>query len=151
MILNESAKSPFTEQAENPNFINSIITEKYSFKAKQLIDHELSVSSMEHFKISPMLAISIWILDLIMDEISPSNFSIWFCPERTHMDSECALEQGLWISDGRHLHSDIQLLSKTCIYIPDGIMDACFMIFNFHSIFQLLFRKDCELHICVNK
>jgi hypothetical protein len=94
-----------------------------------------------------MLAKSIWIVDLIMDEISPSNFSIWFCPERTHMDSESALEQGLWISDGRHVHSDIQLLSKTCMYIPDGIMDAC----NFHSIFQLLFRKDCELHIFVNK
>jgi hypothetical protein len=77
MILNASSPPPFLEPAETPSeFYESILKEKSAFKAKQLIDHELSVANVECFKVSPALAASIWIGDLISDEISPSNISI---------------------------------------------------------------------------
>lgn len=154
MILNASAKPPFSKQANSPtDFYNIIITETSAFKAKQLIDYKLSVSSAKRFKVSPALAASIWIGDLITDELSPSNLSIWFCPERTHTDSkESNFERGIWILDGKHIRSDIHLLSKTSIHIPDGIMDAYFMIFNFHSIFELdIFLNEWLEHIFTNR
>ncbi len=52
MILNASAKPPFTKQAEHPTiFYNTIITETSAFKAKQLIDHEVSISGTKRFKV----------------------------------------------------------------------------------------------------
>jgi hypothetical protein len=44
--------------------------------------------------------------------------------------------------DGKHIHSDIHILSKTSIYVPNGVMDAYFMLFNFRAIFPLLFGTN---------
>jgi hypothetical protein len=49
--------------------------------------------------------------------------------------------------DGKHVRSDISILSKTTIYIPDGVMDAYFMLFNYRALFQLLFGKNGEIDI----
>jgi hypothetical protein len=49
--------------------------------------------------------------------------------------------------DGKHVRSDIQLLSKTTIYIPDGVMYVYFMILNLCAIFQLLFGNGCEIDV----
>jgi hypothetical protein len=132
-ILNASAQPPFLESAENPtSFYESVLAEKLAFRAKQLIDHVLSVSSMKRFKVSPALVASIWIRDLITNELTPSNLSIWFCPERTYKNSkESDFKRSLWIMDGKHVCFDIHILSKTSIYVPDGIMDTYFMLFNF--------------------
>lgn len=46
--------------------------------------------------------------------------------------------------DGKHVQSDIQILLKTTIYVPDGMMDAYFMLLN---LFQLLLGKDCEINL----
>jgi hypothetical protein len=89
MILNASATYPFTEPAESPTeFYASLLSEKSAFKVKQLLDHELSTISVKRFKVSPALAASIWIGDLISDDLNPSNLSIWFCPERSHNDTK---------------------------------------------------------------
>jgi hypothetical protein len=111
MILNASAPSPFTESADHPTeFYESLLTEKSAFKVKQLFDHELCNSNVKQFKISPALAASIWIADLISDDLTPTDLSIWFCPERSHTDAkESELERGLWIMDGKHVRSDIQI------------------------------------------
>jgi hypothetical protein len=132
MILNTSAPPPFTTAADHPTeFYDFILAEKLAFKVKQLIDHELCNTNVKRFKISPALAASIWIGDLISDDLTPTNLSIWFCPERTHMNAKSELERGLWIMYGKHVRADIQVLSKTTIYVPDGVMDAYFMILNF--------------------
>jgi hypothetical protein len=122
MILNTSAQPPLLEPAENPTiFYELVLAEKSAFRAKQLRDHKLSISSVKRFKVSPALAASIWIRDLITDELTPSNLSIWFCPERTHTDyNESDFDRGLWIMDRKHVCSDIHILSKTSIYVPDG-------------------------------
>ncbi len=153
MILNASATYPFTEPAESPTeFYASLLSEKSAFKVKQLLDHELSTTSVKRFKVSPALAASIWIGDLISDDLNPSNLSIWFCPERSHNDTkESELEKGLWIMDGKHVRSDIQILSKTTIYIPDGVMDAYFMILNFKMVLQLVFGKNSEIDLFLNE
>lgn len=153
MILNASATYPFTDPATSPTeFYASILTEKSAFKVKQLLDHELSTTPVKRFKVSPALAASIWIGDLISDDLTPSNLSIWFCPERSHNDTkESDLERGLWIMDGKHVRSDIQILSKTTIYVPDGVMDAYFMILNFKTISQLLLGKGSEIDIFLNE
>jgi hypothetical protein len=39
------------------------------------------------------------------------------------------------------------MLSKTTIYVTDGVMDAYFMLFNFRALFQLLFGKNCKIDI----
>ncbi len=41
----------------------------------------------------------------------------------------------------------IPILSKTMIYIPDGIMEAYFMLLNYKTLFQLLFGQGCEIKI----
>lgn len=33
------------------------------------------------------------------------------------------------------------------IYIPDGIMEAYFMLLNYETLFQLLFGQGCEIKI----
>lgn len=115
---------------------------KSAFKVKQLIDHALSTNSMKCFKVSLALVASIWIGDLISDDLNPLNLSIWFCPERSHSDAkESELEKGLWNMDAKHVRSNIQLLSKTSSYVPDRVMDAYFMILSFRTLFQLLLRK----------
>jgi hypothetical protein len=53
--------------------------------------------------------------------------------------------------DGKHVRSDIQILSKTTIYIPDGVMDAYFMILNFKTVFQLLLGKGSEINLFLNE
>lgn len=45
----------------------------------------------------------------------------------------------------KHVHSDIDILSKTSMYVPDGVVDAYFMLFNFWTIFQLLLGVGCEI------
>ncbi len=149
MILNATASPPFTKPADHPSeFYELLLTEKFTFKVKQLIDHELCNTNIKRFKISPALASSIWIGDLITDDLTPTNLSIWFCSEHSHMDvKESELERGLWIMDGKHVHSDIQIPSKTSIYVPDGVMDAYFMVQNFRAIFQILFGLSCEIDI----
>jgi hypothetical protein len=153
MILNASATYPFTEPAESTTeFYASLLSEKSAFKVKQLLDHELSTTSVKRVKVSPALAAFIWIGDLISDDLNPSNLSIWFCPERLHNDAkESELERGLWIMDGKHVRSDIQILSKTTIYIPDGVMDAYFMILNFKMVLQLLFGKNSKVDLFFNE
>jgi len=149
MILNASAPSPYTDPATVPTeFFAAAPAEKSAFKAKLLIDHKLNSANVKRFKISPALAASIWIADLISDDITPSNLSIWFFPERSHTESkESNLEKGLWMLDGKHIRADIPLLSKTTVYVPDGVMDAYFMVFNFRALCQLLFGQDCELSV----
>ncbi len=49
--------------------------------------------------------------------------------------------------DGKHVSSDIQILSKTTIYVPDGIMDAYFMLLKYKTLFQLLFGQGCEIEL----
>jgi hypothetical protein len=128
----------------NPASTNPLLTAK----VKQLLDHELSTTSVKHFKVSPALAVSIWIGDLISDNINPSNLSVRFCLERSHNKAkERELEKGLWIMDGKHVQSDIQIHSKTMVYVQDGIMDAYFMLLNYKTLFQLLFRQDCEINL----
>jgi hypothetical protein len=104
MILHASAPNPFTKATESPTeFYESLLTKKSAFKVKQLLDHEFSTTSVKCFRVSPDLAASIWIGDLISDNINPLNLSIWFCPERSHSDAkESELEKGLWIMDGKH-------------------------------------------------
>lgn len=140
---------PFLEAKESPTaFYENVLLEKSALKAKHVIDHELSTSKVKQFKFSPALAASIWIGDLITDKLNPSNQSIWFCPECSHTDSkESDLEGGLWIMDGKCVSSDINLLSKTTIYVPDSVMDAYFMLLNFCTLFQLLFGKNCEIDV----
>jgi hypothetical protein len=128
MILNASSPPPFLEPAEAPtDFYESILKEKSAFKAKQLINHELSVAIVKRFKVSPALAASIWIGDLISDEINPSNLSIWLFPERSHTDAkDSELERGLWIMDSKHVCSDISILSKTTIYMASWTPTLCY-------------------------
>lgn len=57
----------------------------------------------------------------------------------------------LWIMQGKHVRSDIHLLSKTTIYVHDGIMDAYFMLLIFKSLFQLLSRKGCEIDVFLTR
>jgi hypothetical protein len=101
MILNASTTYPFNEPADSPTeFYASILTEKSAFKVKQLLDHELSTTSVKCFKVSPALAASIWIGDLISDDLTPSNLSIWFCPERSQNDmKESEKVYGLWMGN----------------------------------------------------
>ncbi len=47
--------------------------------------------------------------------------------------------------DRKHVRSDIQLFSKTSFYVPDGVMDAYFMILNFKTLFHLSLGKGCEI------
>lgn len=147
MILNASTSFPFTKAAENPTeFYENLLTEKSTFKFKELIDHELFTTQVKHFKVSPALAAAILIGDLISNDLNPSNLSIWFCLEWSHSDSkESKLNKGLWIMDGKHVQSDIQILSKTSIYIPDGIMVTYFMLLNFKTIFTLFLERDAKL------
>jgi hypothetical protein len=89
LILNAFASSPFTEPADTlTKFYESILAEKSVFKVKQLIDHELSNTNVKRFKVLPALAAPIWIRDLISNDLTPSNLSIWFCPKCTHMDKK---------------------------------------------------------------
>lgn len=56
MILNASAPPLFLEPSESPTlFYESILEEKSTFKAKQLIDHELSIANVKGFKVLPAL------------------------------------------------------------------------------------------------
>jgi hypothetical protein len=74
MILNASAQPPFTEAADQPvRFYELLLTEKSTFKVKQVFDNELSNTNIKCFKILPALADSIWIGDLITDGLTPSN------------------------------------------------------------------------------
>jgi hypothetical protein len=82
LILNASTPSPFTDPADSPTeFYETLLAEKSAFKVKQLLDHKLSNTNVKRFKVSPALAASIWIGDLISDELNSSNLCIWFFPE----------------------------------------------------------------------
>jgi hypothetical protein len=142
MILNASFQPPFTEATDTPTeFYETLLAEKSAFKVKQLVDHELSNTNVKRFKISPALAASLWIGDLISDEINPSNLSIWFCPERSHVDAnESELERGLWIMDGKHVRSDIQILSKT-YSLPNGSI-IYFLTGNFISFNRMMTKHS---------
>ena len=59
-------------------------------------------------QVLPALAASIWIGDLITNDLTPLNLNTWFCPERSHnYTKESELEKGLWIMDGRPMKSGI--------------------------------------------
>lgn len=49
--------------------------------------------------------------------------------------------------DGKCVSSDINLLSKSTIYVPGSVMDAYFMLLNFCTLFQLLFGKNCKIDV----
>jgi hypothetical protein len=53
--------------------------------------------------------------------------------------------------DGKHVRSDIKILSKTTIYMLGGIMDSYFMLLNYKTIFQLLFGKGCKIDLFLSE
>ncbi len=53
--------------------------------------------------------------------------------------------------DRKHVQADIQLLSKTFLYIQDGTMDAYFMLLSFCTIFQLIFGQGGKLNEFLTK